>query len=140
MNLGSNLKLQRKKAGLTQSEFAQKTNTSVATLRRWEAGQTSPDASKILKIAEVLNVSPEEIFSGNSIKNSDENFKNDAFSLNPNLNPNIQTNEAQKNMLVLENKREGIRYEIPPTEEGYKLFWELYLHMNNSQNKEPNSK
>lgn len=138
MNLGSNLKLQRKKAGLTQSEFAQKTNTSVATLRRWESGQTSPDASKIIKIAEVLKVSPEEIFSGNSIKNSDDNFKNDASSLNPNVN--IQTNENQKNMLVLENKREGIRYEIPPTVEGYKLFWELYLHMNHSQNENSNSK
>ena len=122
MNLASKLRFQRKKAGLTQIEFAQKIGASVATLRRWEAGKTFPDVDKISVISEVLKVKPDEILPDDDNSKSNSN----AHSLNPDFN--MKADESVKNMLVLENKREGIRYEIPPTEEGYKLFWELYLN------------
>ncbi len=131
MNLGSKLKLHRKKSGLTQIEFAQKTNTSVATLRRWESGQTSPDATKIFKIAEVLNIKPEELFSDNSynspeitIKNSDKDSQ--VQSISPNEQVKIKVDETGKNMIVIENKSKGIRFEIPPTKESYEFLWKLY--------------
>ena len=47
MALASNLRYYRKKSGLTQIELAEKMEISIATLRRWEAGETSPSGAKI---------------------------------------------------------------------------------------------
>lgn len=45
----------RKKAGLSQSELAEKSNTTQAIISRIENGNSNPSLSTIIKIAEILN-------------------------------------------------------------------------------------
>ena len=57
MSLGARIKERRKQMGLTQPDFAKAIGSSLATIRRWESGRTSPDANAMAKIAEALNTS-----------------------------------------------------------------------------------
>lgn len=62
--LGSRLKALRRKAGLTQFQAAELSKISIATYVRWELGKTSPRASEIAKLCEVLGVSEAELLRG----------------------------------------------------------------------------
>lgn len=97
MSISSNIRLYRRKAKITQIELAKELEISIATLRRWEAGETTPTGAKIQELAKTLNVNPEEI------------VKSEAT--------------AQTGMLVFENG--GTRVELPPTEKGYEIFNQL---------------
>ena len=61
MAIAANLRHQRKKAGLTQIELAEKLGVSIATLRRWESGETAPTGTRIVELANMLHISPDEI-------------------------------------------------------------------------------
>jgi len=63
--LSSKLRFYRKKAGITQINLAKKLGISIATLRRWEAGETSPTGTKISEIAEILKIQPQALVSEN---------------------------------------------------------------------------
>ena len=54
MSISNNLRILRKKAGLTQIELAEKLGVSIATLRRWEAGETAPNGTRIIELANCL--------------------------------------------------------------------------------------
>ena len=96
--IASNIRLYRKRANLTQIELANKLEISIATLRRWEAGETTPTGAKIIELAKHLNVEPEKL-----VKNE----------------PERQTT----GMLVFDNGATHI--ELPPTEKGYEIFNQL---------------
>ena len=111
MSLSANIRMLRKKAGLTQIELADKMGVSIATLRRWEAGETTPTGTKIMELADRLGTSPDSIVAAS--KNT------------PNAQEESQayTNDNKENgngMLVFEGG--GIRIELPPTDRGYELF------------------
>lgn len=59
------LLLQRK--GMSQKEFSQRTGISQSTISDWKRKKTNPSVSKILKICEVLQVSPYELLSENDL-------------------------------------------------------------------------
>ncbi len=99
----------RKKAGLTQIELAEKLGVSIATLRRWEAGETAPNGTRIIELSTLLNISPDEIVS----ENENTERKGKVLITYPN-------NERANGMLVFEG--DGTRIELPPTEKGYELF------------------
>ena len=111
MPLSANLRQQRKKAGLTQIELAEKLGISIATLRRWEAGETAPTGTRIIELANLLKVSPDEII------NDTGNYAMNKASLL------LPSHEASNGMLVFEG--EGTRIELPPTEKGYEIFTKL---------------
>lgn len=48
--------------GMTQSELAVKMGVSQATVGMWETGDRMPRASKLLKLAEILNCSVSDLF------------------------------------------------------------------------------
>ena len=73
---------------------------SIATLRRWEAGETTPTGAKINELARYLGVSPEELISSE-----------------------LEAKPINSGMLVFENG--GTRVELPPTEKGYEIFNQL---------------
>ena len=111
MSIAGNLRILRKKAGLTQIDLAEKLGVSIATLRRWEAGETAPNGTRIVELANLLEISPDEIV-------SDKNKENSAKSGQPSI---IYPNDERSNgMLVFEE--EGTRIELPPTEKGYEIF------------------
>ncbi len=108
MSLSSNIRTLRKRAGLTQIELAKELEISIATLRRWEAGETAPTGTRIKELAERLNVTPEDIVANGSDSNDKKTI-------------------PEHGMLVFDN---GVsRIEIPPTEKGYELFNKLVESM-----------
>lgn len=64
------------KNGMTQKEFADKTGISQSTISDWKRKKTNPSADKILKICEVLQVTPYELLAEGS---SDTAEKKDYF-------------------------------------------------------------
>ncbi len=47
--------------GLSQKEFSEQTGISQSTISDWKRKKTNPSADKILKICEVLHVTPYEL-------------------------------------------------------------------------------
>jgi transcriptional regulator with XRE-family HTH domain len=56
MEIGENIKLYRKKRGLTQTELGNKIGVTGATITRYEKGQLNPSVDKIDKIAIALDI------------------------------------------------------------------------------------
>ena len=118
MALAANIRVQRKKAGLTQIELAEKLGVSIATLRRWEAGETAPTGTRIIELANLLGISPDEIISGEESAGAEGHHS-----------ISFPTPEGNNTMLVYEG--EGTRIELPPTEKGYELFTKLVENLIN---------
>ena len=121
MALAANLRLLRKKANLTQIELAEKLGVSIATLRRWESGETAPTGTRIVELANLLKVSPDEVI-------------NDAEVRPGKMSVLTPAHEASGGMLVYEG--EGVRIELPPTDKGYELFKTLISNMMNRRKEE----
>ena len=76
--IGKFIKVQRKSKGLTQVQLAEKLNLSEKTISKWECGNGFPDASLMLPLCEVLEISANELLSGKLLA-SDE-YKEQAES------------------------------------------------------------
>ena len=55
------------KKQMTQKEFSEQTEISQSTISDWKRKKTNPSADKILKICEVLDVTPYELLAENSV-------------------------------------------------------------------------
>lgn len=53
----NNMGQERKKAGFTQKEVADKTGIPLGTLRRWEQGQNDPDMGSLVQLADLYGSS-----------------------------------------------------------------------------------
>lgn len=62
--LGKNLKKYRASKGYSQSEFASKLYVTRQCVSKWEQGVTEPDVETLIKIAELLGVSVDELVNG----------------------------------------------------------------------------
>lgn len=65
---GEQLKRARELEGYTQQSFAEKIYVTRQTVSRWESGARYPDLHTTKKIAEVLNVSIDELLSGEELR------------------------------------------------------------------------
>ena len=61
---GDRLRLLRKKQALSQEELAEKIDVHLNTISRWENGIDLPKTTKVKKLAEVLQISEEELLNG----------------------------------------------------------------------------
>ncbi|MDO4439182.1 MAG: helix-turn-helix transcriptional regulator [Eubacteriales bacterium] len=61
MNLGENIKLARKAAGLTQTELGEKIGVSQREISRWEINKIVPNVLIFAEICKALNASSDEI-------------------------------------------------------------------------------
>ncbi|GAA3704127.1 S24 family peptidase [Oceanisphaera sediminis] len=61
---GERVKKLRKEAGLTQAELAKRIGVKAPAVTQWETGKTSLSGENLLKVAKVLNVSPDYILHG----------------------------------------------------------------------------
>ena len=59
-----NLKRIREEKGLTQEQLAQGVNVTRQAVSRWEQGRTEPDIATCVRLAEVLEIPPEELMLG----------------------------------------------------------------------------
>ena len=62
--MGSFLKELRMEKGLTQAELAEQLNTTNRSVSRWETGNTMPDISILIELAEFYQVDVREIIDG----------------------------------------------------------------------------
>ena len=66
--IGKFIAEQRKKHNLTQSELAEKLNITDRAVSKWERGLNLPDASLMVELCKILNITVNELLSGEIIK------------------------------------------------------------------------
>lgn len=65
--IGQFILLKRKDLNLTQKQLAEKLNVSAQAISKWETGDTLPDTSLLLELADVLETTVDKILSGGKI-------------------------------------------------------------------------
>lgn len=65
MSIANNIALLRKEAGLTQEQLAEKCDVSRQAVTKWEAGISEPSIDKLVNLAEVFQVTIDELINGN---------------------------------------------------------------------------
>ncbi len=59
--LGKNIRIYRRSAGLTQRALAEKLHVSTQAISSWEQGNTHPDIENLCRLAEVLSVTTDKL-------------------------------------------------------------------------------
>ena len=63
-SVGENIKNIRKKNNITQEELAEKLNVTRQAVSNWENGKTEPDIETLTKIAQIFDISIDELVDG----------------------------------------------------------------------------
>ena len=90
--IGNFIKEKRKEKNLTQDELASKLGVSNRTISKWENGHGLPDYSLILELCKVLDMSINELLSGEEVK--EENYRT---MLEENIIKAIDYNNKKRN-------------------------------------------
>ena len=69
MNIGENIVRYRKSKGILQKYIADKTGISQQGLHKIEKGQVSPRADTLVKVIDVLGITPNQLFGVEEIPN-----------------------------------------------------------------------
>ena len=72
-SIGKFIAQERKNAGMTQEQFAEKLGVSNRSVSRWENGKTMPDFSLFPLICQILKISTTELLNGKRIEKIDMN-------------------------------------------------------------------
>ena len=75
INIGKNIKLLRRRTGLTQSQFAESLGISVQDVSKWENGKAKPQVDMLKKLAIVFGVSVESLLD-TSVETTDKKITN----------------------------------------------------------------
>ena len=68
MILADKIMALRKKAGWSQEELAAQLNVSRQSVSKWESAQSTPDLQKIIRMAELFQVSTDYLLTGRSFE------------------------------------------------------------------------
>ena len=63
-SVGENIKKTRNKIGITQEELAEKINVTRQPVSNWEIGKAEPDIETLTKIAQIFDISIDELVDG----------------------------------------------------------------------------
>ncbi len=72
IKIGKFISAQRKSAGLTQAQLAERLMITDRAVSKWETGRTLPDSSIMLKLCEELNITVNDLLTGERV--SMENY------------------------------------------------------------------
>jgi transcriptional regulator with XRE-family HTH domain/DNA-directed RNA polymerase subunit RPC12/RpoP len=75
IKIGMFIQERRKEVGLTQSELAEKLNITDRAISKWERGICLPDASNMQELCSILNISINDLFSGEIVDMNDNEKK-----------------------------------------------------------------
>lgn len=89
----------RKKKGLTQQQLADKLNLSNKTISKWESGSGSPDISNLPPLADVLDVSVDELLRGELRVAAPE--ETNAHDVNVNPKKELTPEQKKERALIL---------------------------------------
>lgn len=73
--IGETIAISRKEKGMTQSELAEKMNVTDKAVSKWERDLSCPDVNTISKLADVLDISVEELLSAKKQEYSNSKIK-----------------------------------------------------------------
>lgn len=62
-----NIKVLRKKANLSQAELAERLNVNQTAVSKWELGRTLPDADTLSRLADIFDISIDQILGRESV-------------------------------------------------------------------------
>ena len=65
--IGNFISACRKEKGLTQAQLAEKLNITNRAVSKWETGKSIPDAAIMLDLCKILDISVNELLSGERI-------------------------------------------------------------------------
>ena len=91
----------RKDKGLTQIQLAEKLNITNRAVSKWETGKSCPDASIMLKLCDILDITVNELLSGERI--SMENYQK----------------KAEENLIQLQHEKDQAQKRINPSDLGH---------------------
>ncbi|MBR3805596.1 MAG: helix-turn-helix transcriptional regulator [Clostridia bacterium] len=89
MTLGERLKMYRRQTGLSQEKIAEMLGVSRQAVTKWELGQTTPSSDNLIALANLYDVSLDELIGKNEMALAEEE-KQKHFS--PKQNPILQNN------------------------------------------------
>ncbi|MCR5308435.1 MAG: helix-turn-helix domain-containing protein [bacterium] len=98
IKIGKFIQNKRKEKNLTQQDLAEKLLITDRAVSKWECGKSLPDASIMLELCEILEISVNELLTGEEIDMNEYN-KNAELNL---LKMTKQKEEADKRLLKLE--------------------------------------
>ena len=81
IKIGKFIAEQRRNAKLTQAQLAEKLNVTNRAVSKWETGRSLPDSSIMLPLCEILEISVNELLSGEKINMEDNKQKNEQLLL-----------------------------------------------------------
>ena len=64
LKIGQYIQQQRKAAGMTQRELAEKLNVSFQAVSKWENGDSLPDTALLLDLCDTLNTTADKLLNG----------------------------------------------------------------------------
>lgn len=67
VNIGRFIANCRKDQGLTQAQLAEKLDITYKTVSKWECGKGLPDASRMIDLCNILNITVNDLLSGEKI-------------------------------------------------------------------------
>ena len=71
MMLGNNIRIARKRMGLTQEELAMQIGVTAQAVSRWESEAGLPDTSLIVPLVQALQISTDTLFGMDQMKQED---------------------------------------------------------------------
>lgn len=107
MIIGSRIKEERIKQGLTQEELGNMIGVSKTAISYYERGKEQPKMEKLKKLTEVLNLTPNYIFGSeiNTVLEDDINYHTNISSLDLEILNNIKTHKQLYQKLCDDPKR-----------------------------------
>ncbi|MEE0859795.1 MAG: helix-turn-helix domain-containing protein [Acutalibacteraceae bacterium] len=86
----------RKEHNMSQEQLAEKIGVSRQAVSKWERGEASPDTDNLIALAQIYNVSIDEILTGKH-SNTVKEEQSDSGGNNTSYNENIENNTEQEN-------------------------------------------
>ncbi len=84
----------RKEQGITQAQLADKLDITYKAVSKWERGKGLPDASRMIDLCNILNITVNDLLSGDKI--SDNNY----------------VNQADNNLVELQKQKQAINTSV----------------------------
>lgn len=94
-SIGDFIQISRKNKGLTQKQLAEQINVSDKTISKWENGNSVPDTEILLSLCSALDISINELLSGEKLPPEDYSKKAEVNIMNL-LQENQENRKASK--------------------------------------------
>ena len=81
VKIGKFIAERRRSVGLTQAQLAEKLDITDRAISKWETGRTMPDSSLMLELCDILEITVNDLLSGEEISMENNNQKNEQLLL-----------------------------------------------------------